>query len=400
MRRRVGKSWGCLIVAAAGARFPESSGCPALHGFARRPAAPPARSVRWSPPEPGDGRLAPMSRRRRRRRSTPTPAQIWRILNILTLEAQRTRRAQAREHAEWKRRLAAEEAARKEAEAVWKRAEAVRARAEAARAAEHREAEAARARAEAARAAEHREAEAARAAEHREAEAARKEEAEARKREAAARKREAEARKREAEARAAEYREAEVAREAARREEEAARKLEAEALDREYRKAEEKRRREQAERDRAWERRFNKLSGDADNRWGRLAEGFVEEGLLQLLEARGLKIRWVAPAGVRGQFRGEEREFDLVAVGEHDTVVVEVKATLKSSDVTAFQKRIREFREFCPSLARDRIRGGLAYLTAGRRATLAGEAAGFYLIRAVDSKPRIVNSDDFRPSSF
>ena len=389
-----------------------------MRGFARRPAAPSARSVRWSPPEPGDGRLAPMSRRRRRRRSTPTPAQIWRILNVLTLEAQRTRRAQAREHAEWKRRLAAEEAARKEAEAVWKRAEAARARAEAARAAEHREAEAARAaehrEAEAARkeeaaarkreaearAAEHREAEAARAAEHREAEAARKEEAEARKREAAARKREAEARKREAEARAAEYREAEVAREAARREEEAARRLEAEALDREYRKAEEKRRREQAERDRAWERRFNKLSGDADNRWGRLAEGFVEEGLLQLLEARGLKIRWVAPAGVRGQFRGEEREFDLVAVGEHDTVVVEVKATLKSSDVTAFQKRIREFREFCPSLARDRIRGGLAYLTAGRRATLAGEAAGFYLIRAVDSKPRIVNSDDFRPSSF
>ena len=171
-------------------------------------------------------------------------------------------------------------------------------------------------------------------------------------------------------------------------------------MDREYRKAERKRRQEQAERDRAWERRFNKLSGDADNRWGRLAEGFVEEGLLQLLEARGLKISFALPAGVRAQFRGEEREFDLVAVGEDDTVVVEVKATLESSDVTAFKKRIREFRECCPSLARDRIRGGLAYLTAGRRATLAGEAAGFYLIRAVDSKPRIVNSDDFQPNFF
>ena len=291
-----------------------------------------------------------MPRRRRRRRSTATPAQILRILNALAREAQWTRRAQAREHAEWKRRLAAEEAARKEAEAVWKRAEA------------------------------------ARAAEYREAEAARKEE------EAAWR--------REAEARAAEYRETEAAREAARKEEEAARKLEAEALDREYRKAERKRRQEQAERDRAWERRFNKLSGDADNRWGRLAEGFVEEGLLQLLEARGLKISFALPAGVRARFRGEEREFDLVAVGEHDTVVVEVKATLESSDVTAFKKRIREFRECCPCLARDRIRGGLAYLTAGRRATLAGEAAGFYLIRAVDSKPRIVNSDDFQPNFF
>ena len=345
-----------------------------------------------------------MPRRRRRRRSTATPAQILRILNALAREAQWTRRAQAREHAEWKRRLAAEEAARKEAEAVWKRAEA-------ARAAEYREADAARKEEVAAR---RREAEA-RAAEYRESEAAReaarKEETAARKREAealdrkyreaeAARKEEEAAWRREAEARAAEYRETEAAREAARKEEEAARKLEAEALDRKYQKAEKKRRQEQAERDRAWERRFNKLSGDADNRWGRLAEGFVEEGLLQVLEARGLKIRWVAPAGVRARFRGDEREFDLVAVGEHDTVVVEVKATLESSDVTAFQKRIREFRECCPSLARDRIRGGLAYLTAGRRATLAGEAAGFYLIRAVDSKPRIVNSDDFQPNFF
>ena len=344
-----------------------------------------------------------MPRRRRRRRSTATPAQILRILNALAREAQWTRRAQAREHAEWKRRLAAEEAARKEAEAVWKRAEAARARAEATRAAEYREAEAARKEEAAAR---KREAEA-RAAEYREAEAARKEEEAARKREAearaaeyreaeAARKEEEAARKREAEVLDRKYREAEVAR----KEEEAARKLEAEALERKYEKAEKKRRQEQAERDRAWERRFNKLSGDADNRWGRLAEGFVEEGLLQLLEARGLKIRWVAPAGVRARFRGDEREFDLVAVGEHDTVVVEVKATLESSDVTAFKKRIREFRECYPSLARDRIRGGLAYLTAGRRATLAGEAAGFYLIRAVDSKPRIVNSDDFQPNFF
>ncbi len=46
--------------------------------------------------------------------------------------------------------------------------------------------------------------------------------------------------------------------------------------DEKRKKADAKRKREQAERDRELDKRFNQLVGEADRRWGKLAEGFVE----------------------------------------------------------------------------------------------------------------------------
>ena len=97
----------------------------------------------------------------------------------------------------------------------------------------------------------------------------------------------------------------------------------------EFRKADEKRKQEQAERDRALDRRLNQLSGYADNRWGRLAEGLVEEDLVRLLVEAGVEVSQVAHR-VRSHIRGDYREYDLVAFGERDAVVVEVKATLET----------------------------------------------------------------------
>ena len=167
----------------------------------------------------------------------------------------------------------------------------------------------------------------------------------------------------------------------------------------EFRKADEKRKREQAERDRALDRRLNQLSGYADNRWGRLAEGLVEEDLVRLLVEAGVEVSQVAHR-VRSHIRGDYREYDLVAFGERDAVVVEVKATLERPDVTQFAKRIRDFREWRPDYALPRILGAMACLAADRNAFRAAEAAGFYVIRALDSTARIVNSEGFQPAIY
>ena len=167
----------------------------------------------------------------------------------------------------------------------------------------------------------------------------------------------------------------------------------------EFRKADEKRKREQAERDRALDRRLNQLSGYADNRWGRLAEGLVEEDLLRLLTEAGVEVSQVAHR-VRSHIRGDYREYDLVAFGERDAVVVEVKATLETSDVTQFAKRFRDFREWRPDYALPRVLGAMACLAADRNAFRAAESAGFYVIRALDSTARIVNSEGFQPAIY
>ena len=165
------------------------------------------------------------------------------------------------------------------------------------------------------------------------------------------------------------------------------------------RQAEEQRRREQAERDKEWNDRYNRLAGDADNRWGQLAEGLVHDDLLTLLRDADFDVVFVS-SGLESWSQEEHVEYDLVAHGERDAVVVEVKATLRSSDVSRFTKRMDAFRRWRPDLERPRIVGALACLTTKGRAAQAAEAAGFYLIRAVGGTARIVSPQGFRPRLF
>ena len=276
-----------------------------------------------------------MSRKRRRRRSTPTPAQIWRIFHVAAREA----RLAKRERAALLSRLDLELAAQRERLEEEAAAQRKRLDEEAATQRKRLDEELA-----------------------------------------------AQRRKHEAEA--------------------AARKRAMAEQAEEFRKADEKRRREraerdreQAERDRALDRRLNQLSGYADNRWGRLAEGLVEEDLVRLLAEAGVEVSQVAHR-VRSHTREEYREYDLVAFGERDAVVVEVKATLERPDVTQFAKRLRDFREWRPDYALPRVLGAMACLAADRNAFRAAESAGFYVIRALDSTARIVNSEGFQPAIY
>ena len=169
--------------------------------------------------------------------------------------------------------------------------------------------------------------------------------------------------------------------------------------DEKRKKADEERKREQAERDRELDKRFNQLVGEADRRWGKLAEGFVEQDLVKLLRDADVNVLRAVP-GWPVAIEGEWRQYDLVAVGEHDAVVVEVKSTLKPADVTQFTKRLRDFRKWCPEFARSRIMGAMACLVADGAALQAAEVAGLYVIRAMDSTASIVNSEGFKPAIY
>jgi hypothetical protein len=296
-----------------------------------------------------------MPRRSRRRRRTPPAAEIWRILRLTIREDRIARRRLAaleekyREEARERERLAAEREAKY-----------------------HEEAE-----------------ERKRQAEERERLAAERE---------AQYQKEAEERERLAAEREAQY-----------QEEAEERKRRAAAFDEELRKAAEERERAAKERERAakerekaqaaMERRLNKIAGDADNRWGRLMEALVEGNLIPLFRDAGVPV--VELFGrLRSQIGGNWREYDLAAVGESDVMVVEVKTTLRVSDVQRFTERIADFRRWRPFEARDRVWGALAYLSADGEAVPAAEAAGFYLVRAVGGNARLANSSAFQPRSF
>ncbi len=120
---------------------------------------------------------------------------------------------------------------------------------------------------------------------------------------------------------------------------------------------------------------------------------------MKLLRDAGVNVLRAVP-GWPVAIEGEWRQYDLVAVGEHDAVVVEVKSTLKPADVTQFTKRLRDFRKWCPEFARSRIMGAMACLVADGAALQAAEVAGLYVIRAMDSTASIVNSEGFKPAIY
>ena len=165
------------------------------------------------------------------------------------------------------------------------------------------------------------------------------------------------------------------------------------------RRAEETRQQELAERDRKLKDRINHFVGAGDNRWGELMEAMVEGNLLSVLGEARIPVDYVA-ARLHTQRDGVWREYDLVAVGDRDAVVVETKTTLRESDIRQFQERIADFRSWRPNEARPKLWGAFAYLTARGEAARSAEEAGFYLIRAVSGSARLVNSARFRPHRF
>ena len=163
--------------------------------------------------------------------------------------------------------------------------------------------------------------------------------------------------------------------------------------------ADEERKRLDGERDRKLERELYKLYGEGDNRWGRLIEALVQGNVKKMFRDAGIDVEH-ALARRRSRIGGIWREYDLVAVGESDAVVVEVKTTLRVADVKVFLERIGDFRKWRWDDARPRVWGALAYLSAEGNAARAAEEAGFYLIQAVSGSARLVNSEGFEPRVF
>ena len=189
---------------------------------------------------------------------------------------------------------------------------------------------------------------------------------------------------------------------AARDQERAAREQERARRDQEWARRDQERARrdqERAEFDRQWQARLNKIAGDGDNRFGELMEALVEGRVVPLFREVGLDVER-AYRRVKSIALDEWREYDVVAVGPEDAVVVEVKTTLRPRDVARLTDRIRDFREWRPDLARPRVWGALGYLSANPEAVRAAEAAGFYVIRVVSTTAAIVNSEGFEPRVF
>lgn len=89
-----------------------------------------------------------------------------------------------------------------------------------------------------------------------------------------------------------------------------------------------------------------------------------------------------------------------MAVSQLAVVVVEVRPTLRSEDVTEFLSRLPRFTDLAHVYRGRRILGAVAYLKSDDAVTTYAEHKGLFLIRATGSSASILNAKDFEPRAF
>ena len=172
----------------------------------------------------------------------------------------------------------------------------------------------------------------------------------------------------------------------------------------------EKSRQESKERERRFDRmleqskresdkRFKKLDELFTGQWGKLIESLVEGDLVRLLKQKGIKVEATA-THLEGEYKGERGEIDIMAINGREVVVVEVKTTLKKSDVDHFIKKLKIFKNWRTEYKDKTIYGAVAYLKKQAGVDVFAEKEGLFVIRATGSSASITNKENFKPKSF
>ena len=147
------------------------------------------------------------------------------------------------------------------------------------------------------------------------------------------------------------------------------------------------------------DRRLKKTDELFNSQWGKLLESLVEGDLIALLQERGIEVE-STHSRVGGRRNGEHYEFDILAINGEEVVVVEVKTTLRSEDVTHFVEKLARFTEYEPVWKGKNILGAVAYLKTDASVQAYAERQGLFVIRATGSSANIINRTDFRPRVF
>ena len=144
------------------------------------------------------------------------------------------------------------------------------------------------------------------------------------------------------------------------------------------------------------DRRLRKAEGLFTTQWGKLMESLVEGDLVKLLQDRNINVPKTS-CRIKGALNGEYAELDIVATGDAEVVVVEVKTTLRPEHVTDFAGKLDKLVRYEKDWYEKKLYGAVAYLKTDESVQVHAERQGLLVIRATGSSASIVNDkDNFR----
>ena len=147
------------------------------------------------------------------------------------------------------------------------------------------------------------------------------------------------------------------------------------------------------------DRRLKKAEALFTTQWGKLMETLVEGDLLKLLKQKNIRVDDTT-MNMKGCYKDENWEVDILASNGEEIVLVEVKTTLNLQNVKDFIYKLNKFTTWKPKYKEDKLYGAVAYLKADQGSARYAEKQGLFVIRAVGSSSSIINKKDFKPKIF
>ena len=166
-----------------------------------------------------------------------------------------------------------------------------------------------------------------------------------------------------------------------------------------YRREAEQRRKELELQMKETDRRLKKAEGLFTTQWGKLMETLVEGDLLKLMKQKNIRVDDTT-MNMKGCYKDQNWEVDILASNGEEIVLVEVKTTLNLQDVKDFIDKLKKFTTWKPKYKNDKMYGAVAYLKADQGSARYAEKQGLFVIRATGSSSSIINKKDFRPKIF
>lgn len=149
--------------------------------------------------------------------------------------------------------------------------------------------------------------------------------------------------------------------------------------------------------ERIQQRKFKQLESLFTGQWGKLIESLVEGKLVQILKEKGVDVK---ETYTRITSPEKDMELDIIAANGKDTVVVEVKTTLKPALVDEFLEKLGSFRSLFPRFSEENIFGAVAFLRDEASAAKYAQKKGLFIIKATGDSASLVNSENFKPKNW
>ncbi|MEI6434002.1 MAG: hypothetical protein WCP32_04090 [Bacteroidota bacterium] len=147
------------------------------------------------------------------------------------------------------------------------------------------------------------------------------------------------------------------------------------------------------------DKKIRKLDQLFTSQWGKLVESLVEGDLIKLLKEKGIGVERTLRRA-KGNHKGQNFEYDIIAINGAEIVIVEVKTTLRPDDVDDFHEKLWKAKTYMPEYHDKIVYGAIAFITADGSSDRMAEKEGFFVIRATGNSSSIVNEPGFKPKPF